>query len=520
MSRFAFHPAEGPRGLTSVDSAGGTRSLDSDQHRVPTRQIVIDSMHFDKSYTPDGKQLQAVFEPLKMVSGVRLVSCVVPRYFGPLAHAVLTATMENGDRYYLHAFAPQSSSLAHIGSTFRTSLEEDSKRAATSSFSSPWFQALTIKTTDIGFTVLEYYTSASDNENVKSVELDVTQFDGLGDTVKIDYGRGLVSNFWDDDGGDASFTNGLWHFSQRSSSVHSKYGCPYLCIQDLGNVEFSAQGRGNAIAAPECTMTDPVAADASVSTKGAATSVNVDCGVIRAVTVMHPGSGYPANATLDVSISNAFQNGSGAQAKAETDASGCVTLCYILDGGSGYLQAGTSATVVPDDSTQFMGTDAVLSVTVSRHGVRSIIVTDGGSNYAHAPSAYVSGVRMNAEQPSFTALTLDASGGGVLQMNNQDVFATAQLRVALSGGSVSAVHILDAGEGYRNAARPSDVFCALNEDGGIDPILGAYQSTKWFKTPLASLSKLNISVRCSDGTPYPLQGGRSVFVFDVYCSNA
>ena len=523
-----FYPAQGPMGVTSVDGAGGSRSLDADLHRVRARRVIIDSSQFDTSYNVGDSQLHAQFEPMKKVSGIQLVSCIVPRYFGVMAHAVLTATMESGDRFYLHAFAPQTSNLAHIGNVFKTSLEEDAKRATTSTFSSPWFQALTIKTTDIGFTVLEYYTTAG--VNVSSVDLDVTQFDGLADTIKIDYGSGLVTTYWDSSASGASMTNGLWHFSQRKSSVHSKYGCPYLCINGISNVEFGIAGRGNMVTPPICIFSSPTpqfdSNNRALRANEALASVTVDGGVVRRVDVSG-GSGYTPNSELDVVVTNAFGSQSeAASVKAMTDSSGVIIGCFIENGGCGYIQAGTTASVTDSGHS---GTPATLTVVVARKGVRAVSVTNGGQHYPSDVSARISGVRTNTSSSSAsldvvrtgTSGTYDASGSKVMYTN--DVTAVCTVDAVTDGsGHIVSVRILDAGEGYPTSATPNlpDAFCVLMEEGGLDPISSPYSTTRWFKTPLSSIDKLGVSIRCSDGSLYPIENGRSLFVFDIYCENA
>ena len=226
------------------------------------RRVLVDSVHHDVGV--GAPQLVArLATPLRKVSGLRLLSCTVPRYHGPMCRAVLAATTEDGKAHYLHAFAPQTSTLAEIGAIFCTHLEEDSRRATTGSFSSPWFSSLTIKATPTGFTVLEYYESSEASLNVKDVALDVTLFDGLSDTVHLSYASGLVANLNEDGMTPVSYTKGLWFFSQLCSSVSRLYGDPVLCVQGAGALECGADDEGSVARTPQVTLSSAPGGDAA-----------------------------------------------------------------------------------------------------------------------------------------------------------------------------------------------------------------------------------------------------------------
>ena len=535
MSRYVvpFYPAASS-GVTSVDSSNGKREIRNDPMRRSSARIVLDSANFDTSYTINDKQLVARFDPLKNVSGIKLVRCVVPRYFGKVAHAVLTAIMEDGNRFYLHAFAPETATIPEIGDVFRANLEEDAKRATTASFSSPWFQNLTIKATQSGFVVLEYYAGATAATNVRTVELDVHEFDGLRNTVETRYDGGLLTNF----GGSApsleissasqgninaanpqSYTKGIWTFCSDNRSIHSRYGCPYVCVSEIGDVAAPINGDGNVSTLATCEIPHPGGAETQ-----AKAHVIVRSNVIRAVVIDNGGTGYPVNTEFKIAFNNIFTGQSDGSGIAVSDASGVIVKTLIVDGGQGYLQAGTTATLLDMTSNSPVtptGDSASFTVLVAKRGVGHIHATTGSgytdTDLLSMPTVHVKGVR---ETTSATAPPRIVGSDPALPQSTPLTTTPAIAAYRVVGGQVSAVFIEDAGEGYPLGHTPhiKDALCPLINGSLSDPFTGG-GVTRWFTTPLASLQQLAVSLRCFDDSEYPLSSGRAVFEFEIYCNN-
>ena len=231
---------------------------------------------------------------------------------------------------------------------------------------------------------------------------------------------------------------------------------------------------------------------------------------MRRVDVWAAGDGY-GGVVPAVTIGSAGGSGSGAAAVAVLDGAGdSVARVLISDGGADYMAHDTTVTIAAPTSG---GTQAEATVVVARQGVRAVSVTDGGSGYAWAPSVSVSGVRAALHT------TVSAEVG----QTHDVVAAPASVEASLSADAVDAVSIVDAGEGYplgSDLGRPRDVLAIITENHDAQsPIHSARDTTRWFKTPLASLARLRLSFRTATGALYPVQAGRAIVILDVYCEN-
>lgn len=479
-----------PYGVSSIDSLGSTVRLNADLTEQQARRVVVDSSHHDGSIEVNGAQFEVVFPAARRVSGVRLVQASVPRCLGNLRRAVLTATVDNTTdpnnttttSHYLHAFAPETASLADIGTAFRASLEEDARRGTTGTFDSPFFQRLTIKCTPTGFAVFEFYNSV--DADVTDVKLDVSGFDLMNDCGVQQYEDGNVAS-WSPDLNSGTSSMGVWYFSQRMTGVHRRLGAPYVCVDGMGTIDTPIPG-GTFIEDIQCTLS-------GAGAQATARAV-VDEGVIRTVTPVDGIGSIPEDTVLDVIPVTAapLPGTNGRLVKVEDE-------LRIRDGGSGYIEG---AYRVNDGTSEFD-----ISITVSRRGVRRVEVTNGGSGYDATTTARFSQVRA-AKTVSLTDAT------------EVDTHSPAVAVVTNTGGSITHVDLTDAGEGYALSRRPMDAFALLQDECGSAPFKLAKETARYFTTPLPSLSRLRVSVRSPDGEAYPIAASaRTLFVFEIYCEN-
>ena len=577
MSRYHDHYYASSSGITSVDAAGGQRDIDADLKRVATRRVVLDTSHMDMSSSnANDCHFDVRVQTMKNVSGIRVVDAVVPRFVGTMKQAVLTATV-GSTAHKLYAFAPETATLSQLGDIFRSHLEEDAKQAATTNFSSPWFQSLTIKTTIAGFVVVEYYNTAS--SDVSDVTLDLTQFEALKSRTKLEY----ASDGFVQAGGESTpSTNnkGFWLFSQQVLTVHPTYGCPYLCLNDVENavdtpeagngsmlqhpvisvsasggiasvsitdggsgytigdaVSFTGTGTGAAAQVTGVGVNGEITAISmttfgsgytagttvvfSGSGGGASGSVNLSTparasveiaeGVIRSIAVDSAGTGYAVGNSITITGS-----GSGASAVVGAVDSTEITRIDIRNGGSGYAQHDTLV-----DCTATGDGNATATAIVSRRGVRHVTVTASGSAYDTAPSVSLSGVHSSL---SLVASNLQSNGQQLNgQQSHDDMIRRASLSAKIANGEVTHIDITDAGEGYplkSHLKLPHNILAVLTENHDTaKPLQCNKPMTKWFKTPLSSLSRLRVSIRTPYGDLYPLHAGRAVICLEIYCDN-
>ena len=162
----------------------------------------------------------------------------------------------------------------------------------------------------------------------------------------------------------------------------------------------------------------------SSGTQATATST-VATGYIRNITLLNDGSGYTR--TPVVSISTAPSGGTNASAVAiTTTRNGVTSIQEILltNAGAGYT---TPPTIIITEGGSGSGAAATCGIVTDKKGVISFTITDGGVGYTTAPNVSIALPSLSPNLPASAKAVVSAAG------------------------TISAIRIVNAGEGFFSA---------------------------------------------------------------------
>ena len=162
----------------------------------------------------------------------------------------------------------------------------------------------------------------------------------------------------------------------------------------------------------------------STGTQATATST-VATGYVRNITLLNDGSGYTS--TPVVSISTAPSGGTNATAVAiTTTRNGVTSIQEILltNAGAGYT---TPPTIVITEGGGGSGAAATCGIVTDKKGVVSFTITNGGVGYSTAPNVSIALPSLSPNLPASAKAVVSAAG------------------------TISAIRIVNAGEGFFSA---------------------------------------------------------------------
>ncbi len=162
----------------------------------------------------------------------------------------------------------------------------------------------------------------------------------------------------------------------------------------------------------------------SSGTQATATST-VGTGYVRNITLLNDGSGYTS--TPVVSISTAPSGGTNASAVAITTTRNGVTSIQeilLINAGAGYT---TPPTIVITEGGGGSGAAATCGVVTERKGIISFAITNGGVGYSTVPNVSIALPSLSPNLPASAKAVVSAAG------------------------TISAIRIVNAGEGFFSA---------------------------------------------------------------------
>jgi hypothetical protein len=188
----------------------------------------------------------------------------------------------------------------------------------------------------------------------------------------------------------------------------------------LTSINVTAGGTGYA-AVPGVTITAP---DVQGGTQAQA-AATISGGIVVAVTITEPGSGYLNVPTVGFS--------SGAATATAVLTKGTVNSITLTNAGTGY----TSPPIITISGGGGVNAAAICQLVTFKTGTLSVLVTNGGSNYAASGSFFVT---VNGTGGTGANATAIVSGGAVTQviMNNPGSGYTAAGNVTIGGTGVNA----------------------------------------------------------------------------------
>lgn len=209
--------------LLSKDATGMVHPLKTNLNQMNSRRVVIDSLQhsFDSSRP---STLEARFSNMKRVLGVKLVEVIVPRN-GGVATLTLRATHTNGQNSDLIVHVNSDASLHDIGLILQSYNEVNINQVVVNSMNTNsgtlWAsESYVITSLPNGFMVT--VRDGSSSVNLESVV-------AMGDWPSHQI-------FQYTQNGEKVFI-----FAQTSRSA-GKNGCPYLCVEGMGILEFPVNG--------------------------------------------------------------------------------------------------------------------------------------------------------------------------------------------------------------------------------------------------------------------------------------
>lgn len=244
--------------------------------------------------------------------------------------------------------------------------------------------------------------------------------------------------------------------------------------KDVATIVLDAGGTGYTTA-PTVTIT-PAVGDTTGS--GATATATVTAGVVTALTLTAPGSGYTALPTVSFG-----GPGTGATAHTTLAATGTIVGLTLTSGGMSY-------TLAPTVTITGTGTGATATSTLATTGaVIAINMTNTGSGYSTAPTVIISGTGTGASAEAFLNI------GGVTSVNviNPGTGFTEAPQITFVGGggtgasgivylegtSIVGVNVTSTGQNYQKvptvqilggSATTDATLVATLQGGGVGSI--------------------------------------------------
>lgn len=219
-----FYPLDAT-GFVSKDATGAVHKLEQKMNQMSSRRVIIDSLQ----HTLDDSRpstFEARFENMKRVAGVKLVETTVPRNGGETT-LTLRVVKTDGQISDLIITVNVDASLHEIGQVLQAYNQDDVNIAIANSMNKSfgtYFASshILIRSLPNGFFVTYRENTSDKDRNIQTI---ITDGEWPAHSI-INHTKNLEN---------------VWIFTQTSRSSGRK-GCPYLCVEGMGILEFPMQG--------------------------------------------------------------------------------------------------------------------------------------------------------------------------------------------------------------------------------------------------------------------------------------